>query len=80
MDNLRKQHVIVADRCCMWKQNEESVSHLLHCEVVGALWDVLFSRFWVCLGYASTSSRFICLLMDCRECSECYCVEDCAFK
>jgi hypothetical protein len=50
MDNLRKQHVIVADRCCMWKRNEESVSHLLHCEVVGALWDVLFSRFgfaWV---------------------------------
>jgi len=34
MENLRKWHVIVVDRCCMCKKNEEFVDHLLiHCEV-----------------------------------------------
>jgi hypothetical protein len=29
MDNLRKQYVIVVNRCCMCKRDEESVGHLL---------------------------------------------------
>jgi hypothetical protein len=42
MDNLRKQQVIMVDRCCMCKRNEELMNHLLlHCEVVYALWNVL---------------------------------------
>jgi hypothetical protein len=46
MDNLRKQHVIVVDRCCMCKWNGEFVDHLLlHCEVVCAIWNVFFNRF-----------------------------------
>jgi hypothetical protein len=49
MDNLRKQHVIVVDRCCMCKRNGESVDHfLLKCKVAGTLWDVFFSRFGLC--------------------------------
>jgi hypothetical protein len=50
MDNLRKRHVIVIDRCYMCKRNVESVNHLLHCEVVCALWNAIFSNFglsWV---------------------------------
>jgi hypothetical protein len=52
LDNLRKRQVIVIDRCCMCKKNEESVDHLLllHCEVACVLWNALFSRFnlsWV---------------------------------
>lgn len=45
IDNLRKRHVIVVDRCCMRKMNKgESVDHILfHCEVVGALCYVFFS-------------------------------------
>jgi hypothetical protein len=34
----------------MCKMNGESVDHLLHCEVVCALWNIFFSRFglsWV---------------------------------
>jgi hypothetical protein len=53
VDNMRKQYVIVIDKCCIRKKNGKSVDNLfLHCEVAGALWDVLFSRFglsWVML-------------------------------
>jgi hypothetical protein len=46
MDNPRKQHVIVIDRCCMCEGNGKSVDHLLlHYEVARALLDVFFDRF-----------------------------------
>jgi hypothetical protein len=51
LDNLRKRHIIVIDRCCMCKKTEESVNHLLlHCDVASALCSALFNRFgmsWV---------------------------------
>jgi hypothetical protein len=51
LDNLRKRHVIVIDRCYMCKMNGETVDHLLlHCEVARVLWNAIFSRFslsWV---------------------------------
>jgi hypothetical protein len=38
VDNLRKRHVIVIDRCCMCKKNGESVDHLiLHCDAACVL-------------------------------------------
>jgi hypothetical protein len=44
MDNLRKQHIIVVEWCCMCKNNGESVDHLLlHCEIAGSLWNAIFS-------------------------------------
>lgn len=46
MDNLRKQHVIVIDMCCMCKRNGDSVDHLLlHCEVACVIWNVVFFLF-----------------------------------
>ena len=51
MDTLRKRHVIVIDRCCLYKKKGESVNcFLLHCEVARALLDDLFTQFelsWV---------------------------------
>jgi hypothetical protein len=53
LDNLRKRHVIMIDRCCLCKINRESVDHLrLHCKVACALWNAIFNRFslsWVML-------------------------------
>jgi hypothetical protein len=51
LDNLRKRHVIVINRCCICKKTKESVDHLLlHFDVAFALWNTIFSRFgmsWV---------------------------------
>ena len=43
LDNLRKRHVIMVDWCHMCKKSEESIDHLLHCEVVGELCCSLFN-------------------------------------
>jgi hypothetical protein len=46
LDNLKKRHIIVIDRCYMCKKTGESVDHLfLHRDVASALWSSLFSRF-----------------------------------
>jgi len=37
LDNLRKHHMIVIDRCCMCKRDGEFVNHLFHCDVASAL-------------------------------------------
>jgi len=59
--NLRKRHVIVINKCYMYKKTGESVDYLLlHYDVASALWSSLFSHFgmsWVMLrrdvlGYA----------------------------
>jgi hypothetical protein len=51
VDNLRKRHIIIVDKCCLCKRDGESVDHLLlHCDVASALWDNIFTRFsmsWV---------------------------------
>jgi hypothetical protein len=44
MDNLRKQHVIVVDWCCICKMDGDSMDLLLHCEVAYALLNAIFSR------------------------------------
>jgi hypothetical protein len=66
LDNLRKQDVIVFDRCCMCKRNEESMDHLfLYCEVAFASWNAIFSRFglsWVMPSWVV--DLFACLLVD----------------
>jgi hypothetical protein len=53
LDNFRKQHIIVMNKCCICKRNGEMVDHLLlHCEVAFALWNAIFSHFgmsWVML-------------------------------
>jgi hypothetical protein len=45
MNNLRKEHVIVIDWCCMCKKSEESIDHLLlRCEMASALWNTIFNH------------------------------------
>jgi hypothetical protein len=46
MDNLRKQHIIVVDMCCICRKSGESVDHLLlHCEIASAFWNTIFNLF-----------------------------------
>jgi len=48
LDNLRKRHIIIVDRCCLCKRHGESVDHiLLHCDVASALWNNIFSLFGI---------------------------------
>jgi hypothetical protein len=48
VDNLRKRHLIIVDRCWLCKRDGESVDHiLLHCDVASALWNNIFSRFGI---------------------------------
>jgi hypothetical protein len=62
MNNLRKQHVIMVDTCCMCKKNEESVFYfLLHCVVVCS-YEMLFSAASVYLGLC-LDKLLICLIV-----------------
>jgi hypothetical protein len=46
MNNLKKQHITVVDRCSMCKRNGESVDHLiLQCDVGYATWIAFFNCF-----------------------------------
>jgi hypothetical protein len=51
IDNLKKRHLIVINRCCLCKLDGETVDHLLlRCEIARTLWYAIFSRFglsWV---------------------------------
>jgi hypothetical protein len=51
IDNLRKRHLIIIDRCCLCKLSGESVDHiLLHCPLARELWSMVFGLFgldWV---------------------------------
>jgi hypothetical protein len=51
IDNLRKRNLILINRCCLCKSDEENVNHLfLHCEIAHSLWYAMFNRFglsWV---------------------------------
>jgi hypothetical protein len=48
LDNLRKRHIIIVDRCCLCKRDGESMDHILqHCDVASAMWNNIFSRFGI---------------------------------
>jgi hypothetical protein len=62
LDNLRKLHVIVINRCYMCKKIGEFVDHLLlHCDVTSALWSSLFNRF----GMSWVMPRWVIDLLAC---------------
>jgi hypothetical protein len=46
MDNIRKRHVIVADKCCMCKMNGKSMDLLLYCDVACTIWTAFFFFFF----------------------------------
>lgn len=79
-NNHKKRHVIVVDRCCMCKKNGESVDNLhLHCDVAYAIWIAFFGRFGLFWVMPRCVVKFVCLLVDFRQSTECCCVEDDAY-
>jgi hypothetical protein len=62
LDNLRKRHIIIVDRCCLCKRDGESVDYiLLHCDVASALWNNIFS----CFGISWVMPRSVLDLVTC---------------
>jgi hypothetical protein len=46
VDNFKKRHIIIVDRCCLCKRDVEFVDHcLLHCDVASTLWNNIFTQF-----------------------------------
>jgi hypothetical protein len=79
LDNFRKWHVIVINKCYMCKKTGESVDHfLLHCDVASALWSSLQS-FRDVLGYAQTGYRLACLLVVLWKANDCCGLENSAY-
>jgi hypothetical protein len=62
IDNLRRRGIIVINRCWLCESDGETVDHLLlHCGVVNALWNVIFSRFGLCwVMLSSVKELFAC--------------------
>ena len=49
MDQLKKRGWVVANRCFLCCEEEESIDHILiHCSKARALWELLFALFGVC--------------------------------
>ncbi|KAF5471044.1 hypothetical protein F2P56_011519 [Juglans regia] len=62
IDKLKKRGIYLTDWCFMCKHSSESTDHLLlHCEVVKALWDDIFTR----LGIAWVMPRRVSDLFSC---------------
>lgn len=51
VNNLIRRHIIIVDWCCICKNSEETVDHLLlHCDGAKELWSfalMLFGKHWV---------------------------------
>jgi hypothetical protein len=63
LDNLRKQQVVVINKCFMCKKDGESFDHLLlHCEVAHASWCNILSR----LGLSWVMPSSVLDLCACR--------------
>lgn len=61
LDNIQKKGMQIANRCCLCRQSEETVSHLfLHYSVTKDLWGEFLQRVcirWVC---PETFPNFLC--------------------
>jgi hypothetical protein len=52
MDNLRKQHVIVVEKCCICLRDEKSVDYLLlHCVMTYVICITFFNCFSTCICF-----------------------------
>jgi hypothetical protein len=59
VDNLRKKHVIIVDRCCLCKSNEESVATFF------------FNSMWLSLCRMLSLLDLVCLGLCLEELSTC---------
>jgi hypothetical protein len=62
LDDLKRRHIIMMDRCCMCKRNGGFVDYLfLHCDVDSAIRSAFFS----CFGMSRVMPRRVVDLYDC---------------
>jgi hypothetical protein len=89
IDNFRKLHVVVVDRCCMCKKSGYSLDHiLLHCKKASALLNTIFilvELVWV-MRLCLWCGRLFCLLKSILEgfetplCGRWFCLTLCFSK
>ncbi|WMV17716.1 hypothetical protein MTR67_011101, partial [Solanum verrucosum] len=61
LDNLRKNGIMLINRCLFCKQDNESVNHLfLHCSIIVGIWHFFFSLFGPPMGHAPLHQRCLC--------------------
>jgi hypothetical protein len=64
IDNLRKRNMVIVNRCCLCKNDAESVDHLfLHCKLAKELWDSVLSSF----GVSWVMPCQVRMLVDCWQ-------------
>jgi hypothetical protein len=62
LDNFRKRHVIVINKCYMCKKTGESVDHrLLYWNVASTLWSTFFN----CFGMSWVMPRWVIDFLAC---------------
>ena len=60
LDNLKKRGFYITNKCCLYKENEENISHLfLECPFALKIWSMVWEKFGICWVLKENLSQFV---------------------